>query len=58
MKPINNHEPVTCSKKIIINTSSSKIWNVLTNINNWHLWQTDINKSIITGELQANTNFV
>ncbi|MFC4232062.1 SRPBCC family protein [Parasediminibacterium paludis] len=58
MKSINKNAPVTCSKTIIINADINKVWNVLTNINDWHLWQTDISKSIIIGELQANTNFV
>jgi len=57
MKSINNNAPVKCSKTIIINASSEKVWAVMTNIDNWASWQTDISKSKLNGELQPETTF-
>lgn len=58
MKNINNNAPVKCSKKITITASSEKVWAVLTNINNWAGWQTDISKPKLNGELKPNSTFV
>lgn len=44
MKSINNNAPVKCSKTITINVSSEKVWAVMTNIDNWETWQSDISK--------------
>lgn len=57
MKPINNHAPVTCNKTITINTPSEKVWSIMTNINQWAAWQTDIRNSKLNGELQPETTF-
>jgi len=57
LKSINNNAPVKCSKTITINASSKKVWDVLTNINNWDNWQTDISKPKLNGELKPNSTF-
>ncbi len=57
MKRINESAPVKCSKTIIINASSEKVWKVMTNIDNWATWQTDISKPKLNGELKAATTF-
>lgn len=57
MKSINNNAPVKCSKTITINASSEKVWTILTNINDWANWQTDINKPKLNGDLKSNTTF-
>ena len=57
MKSINNNAPVKCSKTITINASSEKVWAVMTDINNWSNWQTDISKPKLNGELKPNTKF-
>ncbi|MFP5041751.1 SRPBCC family protein [Parasediminibacterium sp. JCM 36343] len=58
MKSINNNAPVKCSKTITINASSEKVWSVITNINNWASWQTDIRNPKLNGELKPNATFV
>jgi len=58
MKSINNNAPVKCSKTITINARSKRVWEVLTNINNWANWQTDISISKLQGELKQGTTFV
>ena len=57
MKSINNNAQVKCSKSININSNSEKVWNVLTNINNWANWQKDIKQPTLKGTLQPNTIF-
>ena len=57
MKSINNNAPVKCSKQITINASAEKIWEVITNINNWANWQTDISQSKLHGELITGSTF-
>ena len=57
MKSINNDAPVKCSKSITINASTVKVWTILTDINNWSTWQTDITKPTLNGELKPGTTF-
>lgn len=57
MKAINNNAPVKCSKTITINATSEKVWKVMTNINNWANWQTDISNPKLNGELKPNATF-
>jgi uncharacterized protein YndB with AHSA1/START domain len=57
MKSINNNAPVKCSKIITINASSEKVWTVVTNIDNWANWQSDISNPRLNGELKLETTF-
>jgi uncharacterized protein YndB with AHSA1/START domain len=57
MKGINNDAPVQYSETITINASSEKVWAVLTDINNWPNWQSNISNSKLNGELKAGTTF-
>ena len=57
MKSINNNAPVKCSKTISINASSEKVWKIMTHIDNWGTWQTDISKPKLNGELKPETTF-
>ena len=57
MKQINMHAPVTCKKSIQIEANSQKVWSVLTNINEWANWQTDIRMPALQGPLQPNATF-
>jgi uncharacterized protein YndB with AHSA1/START domain len=57
MKSINNNTPVKCSKAILINVTPEKVWAVLTNIDQWANWQTDISKPKLNGQLKPNTIF-
>ena len=58
MISINTAAPVQCSKTITINASIEKVWLVITNINEWSNWQTDIKSSKLTGQLQPQSTFV
>ncbi len=57
MKSINNAAPVKCSNSITINANSEKVWIILTDINSWANWQTDISKPKLNGELKPETTF-
>jgi len=58
MRSINYNAPVKCSKKITINANSKTVWAILTNIDNWATWQTDISKPKLNGMLKPETTFV
>jgi len=57
MQSINNNAPVKCSKTITINSNNEKVWEILTAIDNWANWQTDIKNSKLNGELKPTTTF-
>ena len=57
MKDINHQAPVKCSMKIIISASGKKVWEVLTDINKWPDWQTDIKTAKLNGALKEGTSF-
>ena len=57
MKSINQNAPVKCAKTITINANSETVWKVLTNIDNWASWQTDIKNPKLNGELKSNSTF-
>ena len=54
---INNNAPLKYHKTIHINSSPEKVWAIITNINQWSKWETDIKKSKIKGGLKPGTNF-
>jgi len=54
---INQVAPVKCRKKIIINAHTVEVWKVLTDINKWTQWQTDIISARMNGPLQEGTTF-
>jgi uncharacterized protein YndB with AHSA1/START domain len=54
---INENAPVKCSKAIVINATADKVWKVLTDINRWSQWQTEISESKIYGPTVPNTVF-
>lgn len=57
MKSINPYAPVKCSKSIMIYASPEKIWNVITRIDCWADWQTDIKQAKLNGSLQPSSTF-
>ena len=44
MKQINSEAPIKVRKEIIINANNQKVWQVLTNINGWISWNTEVGK--------------
>ncbi len=58
MKSINHQAPVLANESITINANPEKVWEIITSINNWPSWQTDISNSKLNGTLQSGTSFV
>lgn len=58
MKNINQNAPVKCSKTISIKANPEKVWLIMTDVNNWDKWQTDIGNPKLNGELKSNNSFV
>ena len=57
MKSINNNAPVKCNKTILISVPPTTVWAIMTNIDNWANWQTEISRPKLNGQLKANTTF-
>ena len=57
MRSINYNAPLKCSKTLAINASSERVWEIMTNIDQWANWQTDISRAKINGILKPNTTF-
>ena len=58
MRETNEHAPVKCRKSVIINANADKVWSVLTDINHWPRWQTDITKAELKGDLKPDATFL
>ncbi|MDF1613233.1 SRPBCC family protein [Stygiobacter electus] len=54
---INNNGSVVDSEQIEINAPAEKVWNVLTDIENWKTWMPNVTASTIHGELAVDTQF-
>lgn len=57
MTAINQQAPVSCQKEIVINSNIEKVWQVLTDINNWPTWNHEVNKAKLCEKLQPLTIF-
>jgi uncharacterized protein YndB with AHSA1/START domain len=58
MQSINHQAPVQCSKTILIKAQPEKVWKILTDINHWADWQTDISQPQLKRELAPSATFV
>ncbi|MFP4417586.1 MAG: SRPBCC family protein [Chitinivibrionales bacterium] len=54
---INPKAPVVECQSIIIQTPASRVWEVLTSIDNWAQWQTSVTESQLHGPVQQGTSF-
>ncbi len=55
--PINNLAPVKSEGEIEISAPVNQVWQVLTNIDNWPSWQTEVTEAHLLGELEEGTSF-
>jgi hypothetical protein len=58
MRNINNNAPVKCGKKIAITANCKEVWKILTDVNHWADWQTDIVKAEMHGEFKPQSTFI
>jgi hypothetical protein len=54
---IESDAPIKASAKIVIQAPAEKVWSILTAVNNWPKWQTDIKEAEMTGPLKSGTAF-
>lgn len=54
---INQEAPVVQKNEIRIDASSDRVWEVLTNIENWDAWNNRIKNPILRNELRVGTIF-
>lgn len=57
MKSINTKAPVVFRKTIIINANSVDVWKVLTDIEKWASWQSDLKSLVINEPLKEGATF-
>jgi uncharacterized protein YndB with AHSA1/START domain len=55
--PTNPQAPVKASQHIFIQATPQQVWAVLTNIDAWAAWQTDIRQPKLHGPLRPGTTF-
>ena len=54
---INQEAPVVQTKEIIINSTPQRVWQVLTNIQNWDEWNERIKKPKLQGKQDVGSSF-
>lgn len=57
MKSINHNALAICRKTITIHAPIEHVWRILTDIDRWSTWQTDIKQSKLHGELIPQIRF-
>ena len=57
MRSTNKKAPVRCTRSITVGADSEKIWTLLSNINDWAGWQTEITDPKLHGELKPHATF-
>jgi hypothetical protein len=55
---INTKAPVNAKQKIKIYASATKVWSILTEINNWPNWQSSVKKAHLETPLQEGSGFI
>ncbi len=55
--PINQESPVKSQGEIVINAPTEKVWQILTTINNWPTWQSEVTESNLEEELKERAEF-
>ncbi|WP_072995773.1 SRPBCC family protein [Pseudozobellia thermophila] len=55
--PINQDAPVKSHDDLVIDAPRQKVWELLTGINDWPQWQTEVTESHLKGELREGAEF-
>lgn len=55
--PINQNAPVRSHAEIVVDAPVGKVWSILTEINDWPSWQSEVTESDLKGELKKGTEF-
>ena len=54
---IDQNAPMAARKEIVIAAPNEKVWQVLTDIDHWSEWQSDVTTAKLDGELKKGTGF-
>ena len=54
---INLKAPVIAQHQIIIHASRERVWQILSNINQWTVWNPNVSETILQGPLEPNATF-
>ena len=54
---IHRDAPVQTKKTIIIHASPERVWTIMSNVNQWATWQTDIKNPTLNGAFRAGNSF-
>lgn len=54
---INLKAPVIARHQIVVNTSIETVWQILTDINQWNVWNSNISESTLKAPLKAGSTF-
>jgi hypothetical protein len=54
---IESDAPIKASVEIVIQAPAEKVWTILTAVNNWPEWQSDIEEAEMIGPLERGTTF-
>ena len=54
---INENAGVKDQHSIIINASIEKVWDILTDLNEWPEWNKEVKKMVVDGDIAKKTNF-
>ena len=57
MTLINENAPVKVRESIQVQATPEKVWEILSDINNWDEWNSDIQSARLNGELKPGTTF-
>jgi hypothetical protein len=49
---INEKAPVLVRKQILVNAPAGKIWNLLTDVNQWKFWQPEVKDPVLEGPFE------
>ncbi len=56
-RSINKNSPVVEKQQIFIPAGPETVWHVLSNINQWPEWQSDVTQAELMGEMKEGTKF-
>src|ERR1700754_4038122 len=54
---IDINAPVITRDQILVHATPQKVWDILTDINNWSSWNKDINSAKLAANLDVNNSF-
>ena len=55
---LRDKNPVMASTELIVNSSVQRVWEIITDLNNWSAWNSDIESMHVQGEIGPGTVFV